>query len=260
MLAIFVLDLFFAPGALFALSLGLLCAAAGWEWSRLSGISSDTGEIVYATGVGLVALICLYLPFNEAILRVVFGGALVFWLLVPLVFRARPVHKSIDAPDGVLLGIGVLLITAAAIAIEYLRATAPFASPWLLLYAFVIVWAMDVGAYFAGRRFGRRKLSPSISPGKTWEGVWGGIGVASLMLILVLLLIDVPKGITARLVLATIAAAAASVVGDLFESRVKRAAGRKDSSQLLPGHGGVLDRTDGVIASLPAFAAVWVWA
>lgn len=259
MLVIFALDLFYAPSGLFALSIALLCAATGWEWGRLAGIQTDTGEVLFAILVGLSALICLYLPFSDAVLRLFFGAVLLFWLLVPLLFKARPAHAPMPHADVGLLCIGVVLITAAAIAIEYLRAQAPHASPWLLLFAFVIVWSMDIGAYFSGRRFGSHKLSPAISPGKTWEGVWGGVAVAILVLALVLAFVDLPPGIALPLILATGTAAVTSVVGDLYESRIKRAAGRKDSSRLLPGHGGVLDRFDGVIAALPAFAAVWVW-
>ncbi len=259
MLVIFVLDLFFAPSGLFALSIALLCAASAWEWGRLAGIQTDRGEVVFATVVGLSALICLYLPFSDVLLQVLLGAVLVFWLSVPLLFRLRPVHPEITEARAGLLCIGAVVITAAAVAIEYLRAQVIPASPWLLLYAFAIVWSMDIGAYFTGRRFGRHKLSPAISPGKTWEGVWGGLAVAMLVLVLVLLLGDLPARMALPMMLATVVAALTSVVGDLYESRIKRAAGRKDSSRLLPGHGGVLDRFDGVIAALPAFAAVWVW-
>gem|GEM_PF-2738971 len=201
MLVIFALDLFYAPSGLFALSIALLCAATGWEWGRLAGIQTDTGEVLFAILVGLSALICLYLPFSDAVLRLFFGAVLLFWLLVPLLFKARPAHAPMPHADVGLLCIGVVLITAAAIAIEYLRAQAPHASPWLLLFAFVIVWSMDIGAYFSGRRFGSHKLSPAISPGKTWEGVWGGVAVAILVLALVLAFVDLPPGIALPLAL-----------------------------------------------------------
>ncbi|MFK8078637.1 MAG: phosphatidate cytidylyltransferase, partial [Granulosicoccus sp.] len=122
-----------------------------------------------------------------------------------------------------------------------------------------IVWLMDIGAYFSGRRFGKNKLAPAISPGKTWEGVYGGLAVTGLVLLFILVFAPFAADNRFKLIIATVLAACASVLGDLYESRIKRAADMKDSSQMLPGHGGVLDRIDGVLAALPVFAFVWVW-
>jgi len=150
-------------------------------------------------------------------------------------------------------------VPIAALAMQYLRSYAPGASAWLLLYPLSVVWVMDIGAYFAGRKYGKRKLAPLISPGKSWEGVYGGLACSFVLFLIVLLIGPFPDGKGFTLFIATIFAAGASVLGDLFESRMKRAANRKDSSQLLPGHGGVLDRIDGVIAAMPVFAFFWVW-
>jgi len=229
LLAIVLLLVFRAPPGLFAFGITLIATAGAWEWSRLGGISTDRGEIIYASVVGSIALAGMH--------------------LLPATSRANPL----------LLMMGAILTVITTLGIYYLRWHAPLASPWLLLYALSIVWLRDIGAYFAGRRFGQHKLSPLISPGKSWEGVWGGMLVTTVFMLLILVLVDMSSGYWWKLMLATMLGGAVSVLGDLYESRLKRAAGRKDSSELLPGHGGVLDRIDGVIAGLPVFAAVWLW-
>jgi len=118
---------------------------------------------------------------------------------------------------------------------------------------------MDIGAYFTGRKFGKRKLALAISPGKSWEGVYGGLACSAVLFLLVAAFANWPQGSVLKLFVATLFAAVFSVIGDLFESRLKRAAGMKDSSQLLPGHGGVLDRIDGVIAAVPLYVFFWAW-
>ena len=118
---------------------------------------------------------------------------------------------------------------------------------------------MDIGAYFSGKRFGKTRLAPQISPGKTREGVMGGLLATAIVMLLVIISADFAQDNRLKLILATALAAFASVIGDLAESRVKRAAEMKDSSNLLPGHGGVLDRIDSVLAAVPVFAFTWAW-
>jgi phosphatidate cytidylyltransferase len=154
---------------------------------------------------------------------------------------------------------GMLVIWPLWAAIVELRT----ASPWLLLAIMALVWIADIAAYFAGRRFGRRKLAPAISPGKTWEGVLGAlVAVLAYGIVLdvlahsrVTVLTPFFDGLWGGIaVLAMLALVALSVLGDLFESWMKRGAGRKDSSSLLPGHGGVLDRIDALTSTLPVAA------
>ena len=259
LLSAFVLDVFYASLEVFALVLGLVVAASAWEWSRLAGVRNEHRQTAYGALVGLAALICLYLPQSEWFIRWTMLGGLLFWLSVPAIFYLVPVLPPIRQADVTLLCLGATLFVVAALAMQYLHSQAPHASPLLLLYALSIVWLMDIGAYVAGRRFGRRKLAPLISPGKSWEGVYGGALVTLAVLVVLLIVVDWPAGDAVRIALATIVSAAFSVVGDLYESRVKRAARRKDSSRLLPGHGGVLDRIDGVLAAVPLFAFVWAW-
>ncbi len=126
---------------------------------------------------------------------------------------------------------------------------------WILLYLMTLVWIADIGAYFSGRRFGKNKLAPGISPGKTWEGVVGGVIANVIWMLVVFSLTDLLDMSLFWFVGIGLAASAISVVGDLFESILKREAGVKDSGKILPGHGGVLDRFDSIIAAAPVFVA-----
>ena len=155
----------------------------------------------------------------------------------------------------ILLGLGLDLVWICGHALVYLHSSF---SGIALIFVLTIICFADIGAYFVGRRFGRHKLAPAVSPGKTWEGVFGGLGANLLWIVIVFLLaedlIAGPLGLTLSWFLAIgLATSAISVVGDLFESVIKREAGVKDSGTLLPGHGGVLDRIDGVIAAAPVF-------
>jgi phosphatidate cytidylyltransferase len=253
--------LFLAPDrgwALFALAIVLVGC---WEWSRfcrfegrgaarafliLSGAAAGAFYMVYERSPGT-----LFAQFAGAS----FVAAAVFWIVAVPLWLALKLRPS--AWICALAGWMVLLPAWAALVVLHDR------SPWLLLAAAVLVWVADIAAYFAGRRFGRLKLAPEISPGKTWEGVLGGlIGVlaygtalkaASSSYSLPLSpFFDGPGGTLA--ILFMLALTFVSVIGDLFESWMKRGAGLKDSSALLPGHGGVLDRIDALTSTLPVAA------
>lgn len=259
LLVVFAADLFLAPFQVFALILGVIVSAAAWEWSRLCKIDNEHMQVVYASAVGVCALVALYIPYNEVFMKWVLLLGFVYWLSVPAAFYMAPKLREFDSTQVPLLVCGFFIMLIAAMAIQFLRSFAPQASSYLLLYALCIVWVMDIGAYFSGRKFGHKKLAVLISPGKTWEGVYGGLLATFVLLLLVIAMADFADGNAFKLILATVLAAIASVIGDLAESRVKRAADMKDSSQMLPGHGGVLDRLDGVLAAVPVFAFVWVW-
>jgi phosphatidate cytidylyltransferase len=256
----------FAPVAwpFAALSL-VLIAAAAWEWARLNGVAT-----VAALGPGaLLALAGAWAVYSATVGQVPaswWWGVTAAWVLG----GALALHGGPSAwprwPAPVRLMVGLVLLWAGWLALSQARAV----SVNFVLSVLCIVWVADIGAYAAGRSFGRRKLAPSISPGKTWEGVYGGlVGVALLGLVWTLwidtvLPVDGPSvfsHLRARfgwpgLLAGAAVLAALSVVGDLFESLVKRAAGAKDSSRLLPGHGGVLDRIDALLPVLPAALAL----
>ena len=151
-----------------------------------------------------------------------------------------------------VLGLGLDLLWICAHCLVYLHYVY---GGWTLLFLFTLVWIVDIGAYFSGRRFGKHQLAPTISPKKTWEGVYGGIAATLIWMLLVYTLVDGWQLGLAHYLLIGLATVLVSIVGDLFESVLKREAGVKDSGHLLPGHGGVLDRIDSVVAAAPIFVA-----
>ncbi len=190
----------------------------------------------------------------RGIVLAVCGLATLFWLLLAVPWLATRWKPASPLPLAIA---GWIVLIGAWVAIVELQAR----SPWLVLAAMAIVWIADTAAYFAGRAFGRRKLAPQVSPGKTWEGVYGGLAaVAIYALALVPLAADggYAGAVTPVAVIVwvgcAVALAALSVVGDLCESLLKRQAGVKDSGRLLPGHGGILDRVDALLAAMPAAA------
>ena len=255
------------PPLAFQAALVLVLAAAAWEWSRLVGLAPAPAYAA-AVGVCLVAVAGL----GEGPLGEWLAWLGVAWWLLAFVaivrFRGAPAYSTrteeAASPRSVMRGRGssaasftrarralagglVLVPAGAALAILHARP----GGPALVMTLLAVVWAADSGAWFAGRRFGRTRLAPRVSPGKTWEGVAGGMlagaaaGAASSWW-----LVLPPRG----LLIAAVLAAGASVIGDLYESLCKRRAGVKDSGGLLPGHGGLLDRIDGLTAAAPVYA------
>ncbi|WP_341679021.1 phosphatidate cytidylyltransferase [Niveibacterium sp. SC-1] len=254
LLIVLALALFALPQWPWWLFCGGVLFAAGWEWGGLGAWASAQR---WAYGAVLAALGMLVFWAQDTRLDwAAFGLSLAFWIVfVPLWLRSKWAPKGV--PTVALVGLVVLL--PAALALARLRDI----SPWLLLAIAAIVWVADICAYFGGRAFGKRKLAPSISPGKSWEGVWSGL-LGVLVYGCVVLFFGLPT-VTAHLgwfacVAMLVVLTALSVEGDLFESMLKRRAGIKDSSNLLPGHGGVLDRIDSLTSTLPLaalIAALW---
>ena len=176
----------------------------------------------------------------------------VLWLL-------RPTFAAGDTPGARMLKLiaGSLCVIPAWCALGWLHSEA--LGPRWTLFALVLIWAADSGAYFVGSKFGKHKLAPAISPGKTWEGVVGGMAAAMLLAVLVLKGLGLSWSALPALALLTAITAGISVVGDLFESLMKRHAGLKDSGTIFPGHGGVMDRIDSLLAALPVFVVGKSW-
>ena len=233
------------PVPLFSLVFALVLAGATYEWTALAGVTRRAPRIAY---LFLVLALCggIWVSGLELLGACLASG---FWLLGLLLLLSYPGSGCVLRPAVILVSGLVLFpgVWAALVAIKRL----PEGGYWVL-WAFFIVWAADIGAYFAGRAFGRRKLAPRISPGKTWEGVLGGVLFAGL--VGGLLLLFAPPALRSSLLWAIPALTAISVVGDLFESALKRELGVKDSGGLLPGHGGLLDRIDSLLAVVPVFA------
>jgi phosphatidate cytidylyltransferase len=242
------LVLFALPAKAADVAFALVAGLAAWEWG---GLMRQDGPARWLYAV-LILFFCWQLHFLvDELFPVFLGLAAGFWLLlVPFWLRNRWSFRGDDF-IGYLVGIVVIVPTWVGMVVLH------EASPWLLLAAMALVWMADVAAYFAGRRFGRHKLAPAISPGKTWEGVAGavvGVVVYGVVLLVATPLKDhVPLNIALVLVLLLVLTAL-SIAGDLFESLLKRQAEIKDSSQLLPGHGGILDRIDSLTSTLPIVA------
>ena len=249
----------------FALLTLLLIAAGGWEWSRLNGVA----RVAAAGPAALLALAGLWAVYTGSVVQVpapVWWGSLAMWVVVGgLALRGGPA-AWLRWPAVLRLALGLLALWVAWLALAKARAVGVN----FLLSVLCLVWVADIGAYAAGRALGKRKLAPTISPGKSWEGVAGGMASVLALAALWVLAVDsrwpvdsaslytvwVVRFGWAGLVPLALLLAGLSVVGDLFESLVKRAAGAKDSSRLLPGHGGVLDRIDALLPVLPAALAL----
>ncbi|MBD8635024.1 phosphatidate cytidylyltransferase [Stenotrophomonas sp. CFBP 13725] len=232
-----------------------------WEWLKLAGVE-DTLARTTLLLLNLVLMVLVVWD-RDASLFLFRVAALIgvgWWLLALLWLRFFNFGAQPDSHARALkLLAGTLAVLPAWASLVLLHASSDQGHLWLLT-ALAVVWAADSGAYFAGRTFGKHKLAPRISPNKTWEGLFGGLvaglivatafglgfGVADWTLVTVAQL--------PWLLLVTTVAVFASVLGDLFESLLKRHAGAKDSGHIIPGHGGVLDRVDGVLAALPVFA------
>jgi phosphatidate cytidylyltransferase len=239
-----------APAVVWALLVLMLIGA--WEWGGLAGWPR-VGRVVYAAALGTGAVALAYLfsgagALTPALGRTVFAVSLLFWVAVVPLWLAR--GWRVRSPLALAVT-GALLLLPTWLALLVLQS-----KPWLLLMLMAIVWISDTAAYFCGKRWGRRKLAASISPGKTWEGVYGAL--ASVAVYFVLLS---TSGVVAHSALQGVPGVAVFMLltvlgmeGDLFESWVKRTAGVKDSGTALPGHGGVLDRVDALLASMPAAA------
>jgi phosphatidate cytidylyltransferase len=247
-----------APTAVLAGVAAVVFLAALWEWSALSGLRGTPARATFLllAAVGF-ALLWLLHARASSIWAVAVGLA---WWAVTAQWLRHFAYAA--APTGenraLKLAAGLLAILPAWSALLMLHAHQPYGQWWTLLALF-IVWAADIGAYFSGRRYGKRKLAPQISPGKTWAGVYGAVLAGALVMLLGAWLLQVRgAGLAAMLVLA-ILTIGVSILGDLLESLLKRHAGVKDSGTLFPGHGGLLDRLDSVFAALPVLAAgLWL--
>lgn len=256
-------SLFFMPPWVWGVLSLTLMAAGAWEWGVLIGKSGQAERMAMRVA-GAVALAGLaYLAWRgqtgppSVWLVALLLVNLIVWLgiAIPAVLAAR-----IGGANPAFAILAMLCVWAALYELR-------LADPWLVLSAMAIVWCADVGAYFFGRAFGRRKLAPRVSPGKSWEGAVGGALTALVVAVLVWWLRPGAPVLTSLLVesaglvlslVGIVVIVAVSVIGDLYESLLKRSKGVKDSGKLLPGHGGVLDRIDALIPTMPLCLLLWV--
>lgn len=231
---------------------GALVLVGAWEWTALMKVENLPGRVAFVTLVA-AGVVTAALPQAAPWHVSLYGLATGFWLIALRMVTGFPDSSRYWSKGIVLLPMGLLLLIPAWSGLVDLHQ----ASPWWLMYLFLLVWGADTGAYFAGRALGKNKLAPAVSPGKTIEGMIGGL----LLTMIIMTAVGFYRELTplrfaafAGLSLLTVLA---SVLGDLLESMVKRQAGVKDSGNIFPGHGGALDRIDSLTAAAPVFALGW---
>lgn len=257
----------------FAAAVILLMAAGAWEWSPLMGVNRLSGRVAYTLAVALILTWLMWLvPLDAvwqngelapALFYLICAGSL-WWIIAIALIINYPRSRRVWSRTRSIVGLfGLLTLVpawAGLVAIRSLNyAEQPLYGGFVVLFLLLLVWAADVGAYFAGVKYGRNKLMPAVSPGKTMEGLCGGISLAFVVMMVLAHWLKIPAEQFAGYYLTGLVTVVASVFGDLNESMFKRCAGVKDSGSLLPGHGGILDRIDSLTAALPVFTLAYLW-
>ena len=247
------------PTPWFIALVAILFALGLWEWFALSGIHDtlSRGVLVAANLAVMTAMVWSSKTAggtSSALFTLFTVVALIWWCIAPLWLKFRHIGADHDSWTRVLkLFIGSIVILGAWASMALIHGSEPNGHRWLLV-ALVAVWSADSGAYFAGKFLGKHKMSPNISPNKTIEGLIGGLIAAVLIGLLFAWFAEMKREQLPVVALSLFIAALFSVLGDLVESLLKRQAGAKDSGNVIPGHGGILDRIDGVVAAIPVFA------
>ncbi|MGC6480666.1 MAG: phosphatidate cytidylyltransferase [Porticoccaceae bacterium] len=254
---LFIASLTYFSTTTFVSFIMLVVLIAGWEWCDLSGIKSIVTKLLCIFGLLVSLLIAsnyvgIYSQFNQLLSYQICFSVMLLWAIIFLWLQGYPSSAILWSSKPVMLCLGVFLLVATWVALASILLLEN--GRYLLLLAVTIIVLADVGGYIAGKLFGRHKLAPTISPGKTWEGLFGGMVLQAFLVGALLQLF--PDIDALNLCMLVFPVAICSVIGDLFESMLKRFRGVKDSSNLLPGHGGFLDRLDGVMAALPMFYVI----
>ena len=255
---IFLAALFGLPAGYFSFFIGAVLLIGAWEWANLSGFPSVWQRLGYAFLLLLLLIAAsLYMGFDgeasprldDLAIRDLLIIGCGWWALALLLVQGYPSSGVLWGHKALRLAMGVMVLIPTWVALVYVRQQSNGA--WLVLLLMLVVAVADSGGYFAGRRFGKYKLAPAVSPGKTWEGFAGGFLANCLLALILSQVLNQDLLLMLVLILPT---SLISVLGDLLESMVKRHAGAKDSGSILPGHGGILDRVDGITAGAPVFA------
>jgi phosphatidate cytidylyltransferase len=258
---LFLAALFGLAPAKFILIMALVVAFAAWEWSALAGLSAWVSRLTYVLVLSMVlAAAARWLTFDDNSLsehhvRSLLGWACAWWAIALLWLQGYPSSAILWGRWWVCAAMGLVVLVPTWIALAVLVHAAN--GTWLVLSVVMIVALADIGAYFTGRAFGRRKLAEQVSPGKTWEGLGGGMCAVVLAAMLYAFYLAEERGEWWAWVLLAAMTGLASVIGDLLESMVKRHRGVKDSGFILPGHGGLLDRIDSITAAFPVFTLMY---
>jgi len=252
--------IFFQPTSVFFYFALFIVLISAYEWAKLSAVQNISIRGVYALVITAIAWAIQqyaddYVPWSIFI-------AVMWWFSITFYLKfAKPKAASTDLKLDKLL-VAFLVLPAAALAMEKIHAfqAGPhIQGPALLFYALSLVWVADIGAYFSGKKFGKNKLAPHISPGKTKEGLLGAVITTTLYTLAASYYFDLDRDRAIMLVMLSVIVTFISVTGDLYISFLKREAGLKDSGNILPGHGGMLDRVDSVLAAMPVFTLGFSW-
>jgi len=250
--------LFLQPSA-FAIAVALTLLIAAWEWSALVPLHAAGSRIAYLVGTAAATAIAWYFARYEVFVNAVLWLALAWWLFV-LFWISRPVLGSgasaLHTTAKAVMGLGLLVSTWLALVVLHSR---PDQGPHWVLYVMVLVWVADSGAFFVGKAIGHNKLAPAVSPGKTWEGVLGALLGSAVCAFGYGRFLELPGPVFSSFILVCLVTVLFSIVGDLLESLLKRQRGVKDSGTLIPGHGGMLDRVDSLLAAAPVFLFGMRW-
>ena len=247
----------YLPTSYLALLMGALVCVGAHEWSGFIGLRRVSWRWIYVAAVALCLLVSWFVlqsSWNLSVLAI----AAAWWVGVAVALTRIGPIESTSAVDAWLVPVGLLVLVPPWIAMMRLHALGDV-GPWLVMALMMLIWIADSVAYFSGRRWGRRKLAPALSPGKTWAGVYGALIGAILWGALLVAWLGLSPGGGLLLILLCASTAVLSIVGDLFESLLKRRRGLKDAGSILPGHGGVLDRIDSMTAAAPLFALGLLW-
>jgi phosphatidate cytidylyltransferase len=238
-------DLFWLPAPVAVATVMVVVAAGAWEWAGFAGMTAPARRGAYMAAVLLGIALAWFATASMANLLLLLAASAAWWLAA----LAWLVRAPAAGGPRLAAAVGFVVLVPAAVGLGRVLVLEPRGQE-LLLFLLVLIAAADIGAYFGGRKLGRRKLAPRVSPNKTWEGFWSGMLAATAAAVGGGLALGQPLW---PWIAMCVAVALSSVVGDLVESMFKRQAGLKDSSSLLPGHGGVLDRLDSLAAAGPMF-------
>ncbi|UTW46198.1 phosphatidate cytidylyltransferase [bacterium SCSIO 12696] len=267
LVGLFLATLFFLPKPWFAVLSASLVLLASWEWSNLAGLRSIVARLGFVVGSAALVLAANHylLEGPRSSQLTLLASACGWWLIALFWVKSFPNTVVLWANTWVKVLMGWFVLVPTWLAMTLLLYSNGFATlptdnggRWALLVVVSIVVLMDTGGYFAGKHFGRRKLAPTVSPKKTWAGVVGGLTVNGLLLVVLGWQLNASGQQWLLLALLIAATAVSSVLGDLLESMVKRQRNIKDSGSILPGHGGILDRVDGMTAAFPVFTLIYL--
>ena len=267
-----ILAILFLPVELFKIAVAGVVALGAYEWAKMSGINGRASKVTF---MALILIICGVLIFAvdgqavwyqselNALYKTILSIAAVWWAVSLVMILTYPKYSSVWKENiPIRAAFGILTLIPTWVAIISLRTNLyevdPFYGASLIFYVLGIVWAADIGAFFCGVKFGKHKLRPNVSPGKSIEGLLGGIMASLAIIAFAALHYQFDASRIGMHILIGVITVAVSALGDLNESMFKRCAGIKDSGKLLPGHGGVMDRIDSLTAAFPVFAFCYV--